>query len=1033
MFIGYSLLNSFKKKHSKAIRCAWLGHVYGQFVNIACILINLANYLQGEVILSLLIKSSVMTTCYRSVETNTILKKFWSRLMRAIVFTLVVWLGIQGDASSSLMAQSCTNTVEGIIFRDYNGDGLKGMYEPGVSGVTVRAYNSSNVQYGPVTSNASGIFALSIPNGTQIRLEYSGLPSGNASAPNGTDSRTTVRFVQSPICSAHLGINLPDEYCQNNPPIAVPCYVSGDPMLSGSNVANADVLVSVGYNSEGTTPYPNHIAVGSEMGSVWGVAYNKKTKRLFSTAFLKRHSGLGSLGLGGIYVTNLSGAMPVNSNFINLQTLGVNVGTISPRNLPANSNAPSRDAEAFTLIGKAGLGDIDITDDGNRLYVVNLAQKQLVAINITNYNATGALPTAANITTWTIPNPGCTNSNNRPFGLKWHNGRLYVGVVCSAETSKNPNDLLATVYEFNPSSGSFTSVLNFPLNYIKGTLTSFPTSISNNCNRWEPWSDTYTDFYHHTLTDGVCFPQPILSDIEFDINNEMVLGFMDRAGHQLGRANYSPLPADMVLHSGVGGGDLLRAAKTGATWQVENNGTSGGVTGCGAGSGAGIGGGEFYCGDIGAGGEQEASMGALALLKGVGQVVVAMLNPFTTHTGGIFWFSNLTGNTDKKYQVYGSDMLTMGKAHGLGDLELLCNMAPIEIGNYVWRDYDGDGVQDPGEPGLAGVTVNLYTASGTLVATTTTNANGEYYFNSSNVTGGLAESTNYVVALSAAQYASGVGLTIGSTFYGPISPANTGFGTNADMNDSDAVVNMSSGISAISSAGLPYIAFTTGTAGQNNHTLDFGLNGNTGALCPDYLVTVTPQPASAICSGYPLTLNVQHLAGVGNIRVLLNTGSILTPQELYSAGSGGATVLAANVTTVPGSTQTTVSISLPANNTTFPYPYNVYVILAPSNPNILNPICLPVEVVTMLVYPNPNATCTPNQAICAGQSVTLTANGGGTYLWSTGQTSANIIVNPATSTTYSVTVTNSFGCQMMLQTTVSVNTATANDGPDKNI
>ena len=57
----------------------------------------------------------------------------------------------------------------------------------------------------------------------------------------------------------------------------------------------------------------------------------------------------------------------------------------------------------------------------------------------------------------------------------------------------------------------------------------------------------------------------------------------------------------------------------------------------------------------------------------------------------------------------------------------------------MWVDADGDGVQDPGEPGLGGVTVNLYAESivvidgvtynaGDLVATTTTDGTGNYSF-----------------------------------------------------------------------------------------------------------------------------------------------------------------------------------------------------------------------------------------------------------------------------------------------------------------
>jgi hypothetical protein len=50
------------------------------------------------------------------------------------------------------------------------------------------------------------------------------------------------------------------------------------------------------------------------------------------------------------------------------------------------------------------------------------------------------------------------------------------------------------------------------------------------------------------------------------------------------------------------------------------------------------------------------------------------------------------------------------------------------IGDRVWSDGDGDGVQDPGEPGVAGVTVNLVNGSGITVDTTTTGPDGSYLF-----------------------------------------------------------------------------------------------------------------------------------------------------------------------------------------------------------------------------------------------------------------------------------------------------------------
>ncbi len=55
-------------------------------------------------------------------------------------------------------------------------------------------------------------------------------------------------------------------------------------------------------------------------------------------------------------------------------------------------------------------------------------------------------------------------------------------------------------------------------------------------------------------------------------------------------------------------------------------------------------------------------------------------------------------------------------------------LAPASIGDTVWEDQDQDGVQDGGEPGIAGVTVQLLNASDAVVATTTTDGSGNYLF-----------------------------------------------------------------------------------------------------------------------------------------------------------------------------------------------------------------------------------------------------------------------------------------------------------------
>jgi hypothetical protein len=50
------------------------------------------------------------------------------------------------------------------------------------------------------------------------------------------------------------------------------------------------------------------------------------------------------------------------------------------------------------------------------------------------------------------------------------------------------------------------------------------------------------------------------------------------------------------------------------------------------------------------------------------------------------------------------------------------------MGDLVWEDLDADGIQDPGEPGLADVTVRLFDSAGAQVSSTVTDGRGEFAF-----------------------------------------------------------------------------------------------------------------------------------------------------------------------------------------------------------------------------------------------------------------------------------------------------------------
>ena len=124
----------------------------------------------------------------------------------------------------------------------------------------------------------------------------------------------------------------------------------------------------------------------------------------------------------------------------------------------------------------------------------------------------------------------------------------------------------------------------------------------------------------------------------------------------------------------------------------------------------------------------------------------------TTDNTGMYWFRNLgPGNvvitfvtpsgysaspadrgsdpTKDSDPVNGSVTVTVyaNEENPCIDAGFCGPLANSSIGDFVWHDYDRDGIQDPGEPGFASVVVRLTTPSGTVM-TTSTNASGFYQF-----------------------------------------------------------------------------------------------------------------------------------------------------------------------------------------------------------------------------------------------------------------------------------------------------------------
>ena len=657
-------------------------------------------------------------------------------------------------APSVLEAQCVTGNTGGVVWLDSNNDGIQDATETqGISGVTVTAYDGNGTAVATTTTNALGQYTFSTftPSTTnKYRIEFTNYPTPYQATFNGTNGRTEVQFVSAASCTINLGLNDPRYYCGLNPMLIVPCYETG---ISTGNTDAA--IVNIPYSASGlptsqggTGINPTQVANIATVGSVWGVAVQSDAKRVFTSAFLKRHVGLGPLGLGGVYVLDYVTGTPAVTGSFNLQSVvpanggsAIDLGSVirsgsTDYTLPAKG-LPSIDLDAFGKVGKVGYGDADIDDVGKKLWLVNLNQRALISVDVSG--ATGSLPGVVN--QYPLSSlagaPSCNNGVLRPFGLGFKDGKGYLGCECTAENGGSSTDLKSYILSFNPANmaAGVVQEVSFDMTYTRefmggnGTLSSV---------KWQPWYNLWQSSLNGQNNH---LPEPLVSDIEIDRNGGFTIALMDRLEHQAGYNNYPATagytgPADIGI---VSTGDIVKICKLNGAYILEGNagcpvsdagsastGLDGSVTNDGLANK-----GEFYNGDyffrIG-GTHEELATGGLGGHPSKDKVITTVFDPVNDfNTQGLHWYDTNTGLRTQSYQVVPNLNLYFGKAGGLGDIGVLCDSMPIQIGNRVWLDTNKDGIQNASEIGIPNINVLLKQGQ-TVIAQTTTDANGEYYF-----------------------------------------------------------------------------------------------------------------------------------------------------------------------------------------------------------------------------------------------------------------------------------------------------------------
>jgi len=912
-----------------------------------------------------------------------------------------------------------TNTqadVEIFTFEDRNNNGLRENNEPLIHGLEVTAFDQFGQELSFLDDGAGHHTLPGILIQSRLRVVVRGYDGDQLR--QGKHRATTVFFVVDGD-EVEVPVVKEEALDPNATNILIPCYEKGAAL--GSNDSPAFVrfpFASQGVAAQfgGDGPDPKKDATIGEIGSTWGVTYQRSFQRAYASAILKRHVGLGPKGEGAIYVMDYSSSEIPAVHAIDLQGITpaigptIDLGTVRREivDVPIDESMPyalstvedlvrraSYDVDAFDNVGKMSFGDIEMGEDGRTLWMVNLNQRSLIAMDVgdadvavssenlqhfpmddlsglpnlnfrfrrcvnaggnSNINGAeaftdpekvawdknkyslgglagysnfavantmndlestsspelyqtykkgdfsyqipvpedeifqvflhfaepenlvegdrlfdimsddqllvenfdivkfaGAARTAAvlelavaskdkNLNIRFVSKFGAKRKEAllagyevvgkkisqsgvlRPWGLAFHKGKGYLGVVSDASISQSRDHLFAYLLSFDPHNvaAGFHEELAFPLGYPRerASNANLKTPQPLRSAAWEPWVHSWNETMIPTkgeplnVNNGLlcAYAQPIFSKINFTSDGSIVIGLMDKWAHQLGHNNYSTNVGDRTFIIGYASGDILKAFREdNGTYTMEKSNSDDG---------------KYYRKDDGPSykGEffyednyiaeiahhGEIITGGMMILPGSDEIAATVHNPRVTDiphfqyqglfSQGLHFYNTTTGKRTRDYLFV--DQYILGKANGLGDISLVTAALPPGVGNYVWCDANGNGIQDPTEYGIDGIRVKLLDLENEreVLGEVTTSSGGQYFFDN------LLPNNCYEVQIDLSDL-------VARGFSGLVSPAHE----TDSLYDSDGIDSLI--------AGLSIIRFCSGNEGLNRDDLDFGFLG----------------------------------------------------------------------------------------------------------------------------------------------------------------------------------------------------------------
>ena len=302
------------------------------------------------------------------------------------------------------------------------------------------------------------------------------------------------------------------------------------------------------------------------------------------------------------------------------------------------------------------------------------------------------------------------------------------------------------------------------------------------------------------------------------------------------------------------------------------------------------------------------------------------------------------------------------------------------IGDFVFADNNGNGIQDVGELGIPGVTVTLFLNGSATSTTLVTGANGDYKF--ANLTPGA--SNTYVVGFTKPD---------GFTTTQPLS------GTDRSKDSDASIATGQSGPVSL-------------TAGEFNQTIDAGYVPVTPLIPMLAIAIVDPAVCNPATNIYTSTGVVSFTNIMAGTLTITNNGALIATIQV-TAGQTSVPFSVTGISNGPASRTLTATLSSAVNmikSTTYAVPASCSVVGCPTNYSLVASV-------------NGNAN---SATLCNGESATLVAStpiAGAKINWyltpydgapvATLNSGELLVVNPTTTTVYYaevVTQTSSLTC-----------------------